>query len=135
MKRFPPKIGLELVIPLALVLLVTLALLIYPQPIWPGILIILLVSSFIIYLFSNTYYLIDQNNLIIHSGFLFHKVIPIGDIKKIEPTVSPLSSPALSLRGRLEIHYGKWDSIIIAPKEKEEFLNEINKIRMEESKN
>lgn len=131
MKRFQPKIGLELVIPLALVLLGTLVLLIYPQPIWPGICIILFVSAFIVYLFSNTYYEIDQTNLIIHSGFLFHKVIPIGDIKKIEPTVSPLSSPALSLRGRLEVHYGKWDSIIIAPLEKEEFLNEINRLKLE----
>lgn len=130
MKRFQPKIGLELVIPLAVILLGTLALLIYPQPIWPGILIILLVSSFIIYLFSNTYYLIDQTNLIIHSGFLYHVVIPIKEIRKIEPTVNPLSSPALSLSGRLEIHYGKWDSIIIAPKEKQEFLNEINKIKL-----
>ncbi|MFM1913434.1 MAG: hypothetical protein RIR51_1277 [Bacteroidota bacterium] len=130
MKRFQPKIGLELVIPLAVILFGTLALLVYPQPIWPGILIILLVSSFIIYLFSNTYYLIDQNNLIIHSGFLFHIVIPIKEIRKIEPTISPLSSPALSLTGRLEIHYGKWDSIIIAPKEKQEFLNEINRIKL-----
>ncbi len=130
MKRFQPRIGLELVIPLTLVLLGTLSLLIYPQPIWPGIFIIILVSAFIGYLFSDTYYELDQTNLIIHSGFLFHKEIPIRDIRKIEPTVSPISSPALSLRGRLEIHYGKWDSIIIAPKEKEEFLNQINKIKL-----
>ena len=44
--------------------------------------------------------------------------------KKITETNNALSSPATSL-DRLEITYGKFDSVIISPKQKQEFINDI----------
>lgn len=63
----------------------------------------------------------------IRCGFLFNKYIDIKTIKKITETNNPLSSPATSL-DRLEITYGKFDSILILPKQKIEFINDIKSL-------
>ncbi|EKU37969.1 MULTISPECIES: PH domain-containing protein [Acinetobacter] len=76
----------------------------------------------------NTYYVIDQNKLIIKS-IVFRWKINIDDITKIEETHNPLSSPALSL-DRLKIYYfknGSMNSVMISPKDKEGFFQAINK--------
>jgi len=40
----------------------------------------------------------------------------------VRPTTSILSAPAASLRGRLEISYGKGSQVIVSPADKEGFL-------------
>ncbi|WP_284085768.1 PH domain-containing protein [Acinetobacter pittii] len=72
----------------------------------------------------NTYYLVENNTLIIRS-LVFRWKININDITRIEPTHNPLSSPALSL-DRLKIYYmkdGRLATVMISPKDKEGFLN------------
>lgn len=72
----------------------------------------------------NTYYLLENNTLIIRS-LVFRWKININDITRIEPTHNPLSSPALSL-DRLKIYYmkdGRVATVMISPKDKEGFLN------------
>ncbi len=72
----------------------------------------------------NTYYLVENNTLIIRS-LVFRWKININDITRIEPTHNPLSSPALSL-DRLKIYYmkdGRVATVMISPKDKEGFLN------------
>jgi hypothetical protein len=78
-------------------------------------------------MFLTTNYTIDSNKLTIKCGFLYNKTIDIKTIKKITETNNPLSSPAASL-DRLEIAYGKNDSILISPKQKSEFINDIKRI-------
>lgn len=76
----------------------------------------------------NTYYLLENNTLIIKS-LVFRWKINIDDITQIEPTHNPLSSPALSL-DRLKIYYmknGEITSVMISPKDKERFFQAINK--------
>lgn len=76
----------------------------------------------------NTYYLVENNTLIIKS-LVFRWKINIDDITQIEPTHNPLSSPALSL-DRLKIYYmknGEISSVMISPKDKERFFQAINK--------
>ncbi|MDO9478112.1 MAG: PH domain-containing protein [Pseudohongiella sp.] len=51
--------------------------------------------------------------------------VPIKQITSITPTSSPLSSPALSL-DRLRIDYGRGESIMISPKNKEQFIQDLN---------
>lgn len=75
-----------------------------------------------------TYYQIEDRVLRIKSGFLFNKTITIESIRKITSTKSALSSPATS-PARLEIMYNKNDSIIISPKDKAGFINELKKIK------
>jgi len=92
----------------------------------------LVIYSLIIFLIwlpiFNTYYVVDQNKLIIKS-MVFRWKINIDDITKIEETHNPLSSPALSL-DRIKIYYfknGSVNSIMISPKDKEGFFQAINK--------
>jgi hypothetical protein len=59
--------------------------------------------------------------------FLFRKTVPIPGIRKISETHNPLSAPATSL-DRLEIVFGRNDSILISPKQKLEFIKHIQSI-------
>lgn len=92
-------------------------------------LIIYSLVIFIIWLpIFNTYYVVENNTLVIKS-FVFRWKIKLNDITQIEPTHNPLSSPALSL-DRLKIYYMKNEKIatvMISPKNKEAFLQAINK--------
>lgn len=94
--------------------------------IWIGIAVNAVVGVFIVYTFTNLRYIIDEDTLTIHCGFLYKKSIPIHAIKRVEESRSPLSSPAASL-DRLEIIYNKFDSILISPKEKKAFIEELIK--------
>jgi hypothetical protein len=126
-KIYNSKIGLELVIPLVLIIGTALTLTITEKPSWIGIAILLPVIFFVVHMFLTTNYTIESDELIIKCGFLFNKTIDIKTIKKITETNNPLSSPATSL-DRLEINYGKFDTIIISPKHKTEFINDIKRL-------
>ncbi|GAB3772604.1 PH domain-containing protein [Spirosoma horti] len=121
MTTYKSKIGLELAIPLFLILGGTGALMIYNR-VWPGLFIIISVSLFIAHLFLTTYYQIDGQMLIIRSGFLFSKSLNISTIKGIDETRNPQSSPATSI-DRLEIRYNKFDSVLVSPKDKTAFIH------------
>src|SRR5690606_21134800 len=123
-KVYNSKIGLELVIPLVLIFGTILFLTVNEKPSWVGIVILLLVILFVVHMFLTTNYTIESDELTIKCGFLFNKTIDIKTIKKITCTNNPLSSPATSL-DRLEINYGKFDSVIISTKKKKEFIENI----------
>jgi hypothetical protein len=126
-KIYKSKIGLELVIPLVLIFGTVLAQAISQKPNWIEITILFAVIFFVIHMFMTTNYTIESGELKIRCGFLYHKTIDIKSIKKITETNDLLSSPATSL-DRLEIIYGKFDSVIISPKHKSEFINDIKKL-------
>src|SRR5690606_15991386 len=123
-KVYNSKIGLELVIPLVLILGTVLFLTLNEEPSWIGILILLPIILFVVHMFLTTNYTIESDELTIKCGFLFNKTIDIKTIKKITETNNPLSSPATSL-DRLEINYGEFDTVIISPKRKKEFIENI----------
>jgi hypothetical protein len=125
MKTYKSKIGLEIVLFLAVVLGGTSTLMIIKHA-WLGVLINLVVIGFISHMFLTTYYIIKGNDLIVKCGFFFNKTIKIDSIKKIEETNNALSSPAASL-DRIAIDY-KFDSVMISPKEKMDFINQLLKI-------
>ena len=76
-----------------------------------------------LWLLLATYYGFDGPDLVVRSG-PFRWRIPLVAITGITPTSEPLSSPALSL-DRLKITYGQGRSIIISPRDKEDFLREL----------
>ena len=93
-----------------------------------GVAVYVLTILFIAYLFVTTNYTIyNQQTLIVKSGFLVNKKIDINSITKISKTNNPISSPALSL-DRIEIFYNKYDSVIISPKNEQEFIQDLQKI-------
>ncbi len=80
-----------------------------------------------LWLLVSTRYTLDSKLLIVRSG-PFEWRVPITDIASITPTESVLSSPALSL-DRLCIDYGRSSKLMISPRNKEQFLREIEALR------
>lgn len=73
-------------------------------------------------MFPKIKYVIDGNFLKI-----WWIKVEIQTIRKIYKTRNPLSSPALSL-DRIAIVYNKFDEVLISPKNKKEFIDELLKI-------
>lgn len=84
----------------------------------------------IIYICFDIKYFINENNLVIKSGFINMGSIDINQIKSIEKSNNILSSPAASLN-RISIKYGKYDDILVSPKNQEDFIQELLKINPE----
>ena len=84
-----------------------------------ALLIIALIGSLLI----GTHYTVDGNILRVRSG-PFRWKVPIDQIESVQPTRSPLSSPALSL-DRLQIRYGAGRRIMVSPADRSGFLRAI----------
>lgn len=123
MATYKSKVGLEIVIPISVIVGGTGILMAY-EKIWLGFAIILLVAVFIIHMFAKTYYQIDDRTLKIKCGFFYAQSININTIKEIKETNTPISSPATSL-DRIIVRYNKFDNIIISPVDKESFINHL----------
>jgi hypothetical protein len=95
--------------------------------IWVGSIIIGIATLFISHLLLTTYYVISGDKLIIKSGLFFNLNLNIEDIKRISETDDLVSSPALST-DRLEILYNKFDVVLISPKDKQGFIEELGKL-------
>jgi hypothetical protein len=86
--------------------------------------------AFILHMFLKTEYRIENNQLKIICGFLYNKKINISEIKSIKKTNSLMSSPAPSF-DRIEIAFGKFDEVLISPKDKMTFAKNLIKINPE----
>lgn len=126
MTVYRSKIGLEILLPIAVILGVTFYLHII-HTVWVGLIINSLVLIFIIYLYVNTSYVIDDKKLVVKAGFLFNQTILVEEIKCVSRTKNPLSSPALSL-DRIQLSYGNSKSIIVSPKNKNAFVDHLQQI-------
>ena len=78
--------------------------------------------SLVFLMFKSIKYKIDGENLQV-----WWTKIDIKSIKRIYVTNNPLSSPALSL-DRLAVVYNTYDEILISPKERKAFVEELLKI-------
>jgi hypothetical protein len=126
MVTYRSKIGLELIIPL-LIIFGGLAITMVVNKAWAGVVILAPILAFITHMLLTTYYIVDGQTLVVKCGFLVNMKIDINTIKSIKETNNALSSPAASL-DRLEISYGKYDSVMISPKEKAEFISALTSI-------
>lgn len=80
-----------------------------------------------LWLIVDTRYIIETQRLLVRSGPIRWK-IPLREITSMEPTRNILSSPALSL-DRIRIEYGKGKSLMISPKDKQEFIEAVERQR------
>lgn len=71
-----------------------------------------------------TTYTVTKNILYIKSNFIFKEKISINEIKKIEGVTSIIKAPAASIK-RLELFYGKYDSVMISPKYQDQFIQDL----------
>lgn len=72
-----------------------------------------------------TWYDVDDTHLIIRSGF-FKWQIPLATIRTITPSRSIISGPAVSF-DRLQINYNRWNSVLVSPKDRAAFIQQIEK--------
>ena len=81
----------------------------------------------ILHMFFNTTYKIENEKLYVKCGFFKYRPVNIGEMKKISKSSNIISSPAASF-DRIEIRYGKYDELIISPKHKTKFVEDLQKI-------
>lgn len=86
-----------------------------------------LIFAFILHLFLKTQYTIENKKLKIKCGAFSYKPIDIDEIREISKTKSIISSPAPSF-DRIKIKYGKFDEIIISPKDKLGLAGDLTRI-------
>jgi len=128
MKNIPVKIGWELLIPLNLIFTFMIISGFTDEKI-SAVVTGFIILVFINYTFFSIRYCIDEQNFLhIKNGIFGTTKIPVNAIYKIEKTWNPLSSPAPSIFGRMEIYWKKYDYIIISPKDFNDFKNELLKI-------
>ncbi|MDL2222391.1 PH domain-containing protein [Parabacteroides sp. OttesenSCG-928-N08] len=97
----------------------------------PNVLYIVLslgTMALLIHLFLNTWYRVTEEGiLVVHSGFFPEKRIAISEIEALEPTVMPVSSPALSL-DRLIIWTNGRQWLLISPQNQSDFIKVLQNI-------
>ena len=125
-KIFPSKVDIPLPI-LFMVTSIPAIIIGVREKDWEVFAIIIVVFVLIMYLLYDTNYIITQGNLKVHSGFIVNKNISIVSITLIKKTDSILSAPASSLTERIEVFYGNSKSIIISPKDRQIFVDELLK--------
>ena len=125
---YPTKVSATLVLIISLIMgciLVPYAI----KNLWIPFTIILILHFLLLFMLANIKYVITESQLIIDQslGKWGKEVIDISTIKSIEPTHTILGAPASSL-DRLRISYNKYDDIIISPRQKEEFIRQLQSI-------
>ena len=83
-------------------------------------LFLIIIFGLITHMFLKTEYTIEDKKLKIKCGFFTYKPIEINEIREITKSSNIISSPAASF-DRIEIKYGKFEELIISPKNKFEF--------------
>ena len=127
-KTYKSKLGATIVIPIVIVFVaVSFMLLFEREKALVVMSIMVVVFGLIAYNLLMIRYTISSGRLSIKGGFFYNKTIPIETISRISETNNPLSSPAASM-DRLEIRFGKKESIIISPRNKQEFIDHMQTI-------
>lgn len=95
---------------------------------WPvAVLTAVLGAGLPVWVVVSTRYTLGQGLLIVQSG-PFKWRIPVAEITRITPSSNPISSPALSL-DRLRIDYGRGKSLLISPRDKDQFIHDVENAR------
>ncbi|PZU87810.1 MAG: hypothetical protein DI529_06485 [Chryseobacterium sp.] len=126
MKNIPVRIGWELFLFILIVMFFTSYQQLMNQN-WKALTSPIIISGLILVLCFSIKYKLDSEFFYVKNSIFGTTKINVKEISKIEKTWNPISSPAPSIIGRVEIYYGN-NNIIISPKNFEEFKNELLKI-------
>lgn len=87
-------------------------------------------SAYFCLIFFTMRYVIDDEYFSIRTKFFPSQKVTLQDIRKIEESNSILAAPAFSF-DRLEIFYTKYDSILVSPENKEQFIADLLNVNPE----
>lgn len=132
MKTYKSKFGFEIMIFLTLLFGGIILFMTYQNEPFEVILtvgkVFLFVYGLFLYLNFSTEYTITETGILkVKCAFLYNKQFDINKIKSVANSGNLISSPAPSL-DRIELTYGKFDLIIISPKDKIGFARELTKV-------
>jgi len=85
-----------------------------------GLVLIGIFTAYFLFMAVNTAYWIENGYLHIRCGFWKRKVA-VSEIYRIKSSRNLINSPAMSL-DRLEVYYGRYQSIVVSPKDKIGFV-------------
>ena len=122
MKVYRSRIGWEIWVP---VVLLFTWIVYQTDGAWPILLALVLAGSFILIMVLRTRYVISGEMLIVKCWPVINLEIDIKSIHRIRRTWNPLSSPAASYIGRIEVHYDRGKSCIISPKDRHGFIADL----------
>jgi len=88
--------------------------------VWPAVAILGFTALGVGWMLFTTRYIFAPPHLIIHSGW-FRLTLRTEEITQVRPSTSLLSSPAAGF-DRLELRYGRRQSVLISPRDKAGFL-------------
>jgi hypothetical protein len=125
-KVYPSKKGFIIYAVLVLLIIIEVSY-VFHSLYLPALLCLGLTGLIVFPIVFNTCYTISNNILKVKCGFLLNRSIPIESIKKIVPCHTILSAPALSF-DRLEVFYNKYDSVVISPENKDDFIADLQNI-------
>lgn len=91
------------------------------EGIWSISLIVILIAIYLVDIYSNTKYTIQNEILDIRCGAFYHKVININDIREISRSKELAKMPALSME-RIKISYNQHDFVLVSPSDTTEFI-------------
>ena len=93
------------------------------------IIIFLILDILLIFpIWFNTYYTLNEKELLVKCGIWKPLKIAYDSIKSVNESRSPLASSGLSL-DRIEIMFGVGGIVLISPKNKQEFLQQLEQKR------
>ncbi len=127
MKNIPVKIGWELLLFILIVIIFST----YQEILkldWRALILPIIIFALVSGLCFSIKYKLDQEFFYVKNSIFGTTKINVKDIYKIEKTRNLISSPAPSISGRVEIYF-KNNSIVISPKNFEEFKNDLLKIK------
>ncbi len=126
MKNIPVRIGWELLLFVFVVMIFST----YQEILklnWKALISPIIILGLVFGLCFSIKYKLDQEFFYIKNSIFRTTKIDVKEIYKIEKTWNLLSSPAPSVIGRVEIYF-KNNSIVISPRNFEEFRSELLKI-------
>lgn len=127
MKRtFKSTVEPVLLVPAALVLIAGEYFLIQHR-MWIGAAVLSLAALLLCYLYVSTFYVVTADQKLSIRSVFYRKDIYIRSIKRIRRTKNHLASPALS-GDRIEIQFNRYESVMISPKSRKVFIEELRKI-------
>jgi len=133
MKTYRSKFGWSVFLFMIIVFAVTIIPIFYKKQIHTlyeiviQCIVFVIILLFFVMISLGTKYIISEEKLIVKCSPFYNKKIAIAEITKIKKTNSPISSPAPSL-DRIDIHYEKYNSVVISPKNKTEFITHLKSI-------
>ncbi|WNH11832.1 PH domain-containing protein [Thalassobellus suaedae] len=132
MKTYKSKFGYKIMVFLALLFCSIIGFMVYKNESLKAIILVggifSLVYGLFLYLNLSTEYTLTNDGVLkVKYGFFYNKRFDISKIKTIAKTNNLISSPAPSL-DRIELTYGEFDLIIISPKDKIGFAQELTKV-------